>query len=118
MLKKTGIIVATIATGLIGISSVAFADDWDDFRGPEKVSISEDNDTDTRTDDSVERNQSNRCLFIQDQDSATSITAGEGPLGALPALPGLGDQDQEGNCTNTGDNLVPPLAPVVAPVIP
>jgi hypothetical protein len=105
VLKKTGIIVAAVATGLISLSSVALADDWDHLRGPEKVSISEDNDTKTVTDNSVEREQFNRCAFIQDQDSSTAIDGGalDGAVPPLPALPGLGDQAQDANCTNVGD---------------
>ena len=110
MLKKTGIIVATIATGLIGLSPLAFADDWGfPHHGADKVQISEDNDTNTKTDNSIDRKQYNHCAFIQDQD-ASSVVDGGGLTDAVPAvddLPVVGDQDQdqEANCTNVGDTV-------------
>lgn len=119
MLKKTGIVVAAVATGLIGLSPLAFADDWGHHHGPDKVEISEDNDTKTFEDNSINREQYNECGFIQNEDS--SVT---GLLGPLPTpvpvplpVPGLGAQAQTGNCTNVGDTtgaaLPPP--PVVVP---
>ena len=123
MLKKTGIVVAAVATGLIGLSPLAFADDWGHhYRGADKVEISEDNDTRMFEDNSVERNQSNRCLFIQDQDSSI---AQEGLLDLPVEVPvvdedavggaDLGDQTQDGNCTNAGDTegLLPPVGPII-----
>src|SRR5689334_22349188 len=63
VLKKTGIVVAAVATGLIGLSPLAFADDWH-HHGPDKVEISEDNDTKTFEDNSINREQYNECGFI------------------------------------------------------
>lgn len=123
MLKKTGIVVATVATGLIGLSPLAFADDWDNFRGADKVEISEDNDTKTYEDNSIERNQSNHCLFIQDQDASIEQEGllelpVDAPIVDEEPVDGadLGDdQTQEGNCTNAGDTsgLLPPVPPVL-----
>lgn len=98
MLKKTGIVVAAVATGLIGLSPLAFADDWGHHRGADKVEISEDNDTMNFEDNSTDREQYNRCVFIQNQESSTT----GGLLGPLE-IPVLGDQSQIANCTNLGD---------------
>ena len=100
MLKKTGIVVAAVATGLIGLSPLAFADDWGHHRGADKVEISEDNDTMNFEDNSIDREQYNRCVFIQNQESSTT----GGLLDPLPLpVPGLGAQTQDLNCTNVGD---------------
>jgi hypothetical protein len=120
VLKKTGIVVAAVATGLIGLSPLAFAEDWGHHRGADKVEISEDNDTRTFEDNSINREQYNRCVFIQDQDASAT----GGLLDPLPVpapvpgpvdLPTLGAQTQDANCTNVGDTTgaALPLGPVI-----
>ena len=105
MLKKTGIVVAAVATGLIGLSPLAFADDW--HRGADKVEISEDNDYYYESDSSIDREQYNRCALIQNQESSVDITPGlaDGVLPPVGDLPVLGGQSQTGNCTNVGDTI-------------
>jgi hypothetical protein len=114
VLKKTGIVVAAVATGLIGLSPLAFADDWGHHRGVDKVEISEDNDTRTFEDNSINREQYNRCVFIQNQESSTTGGLLE-PLPVPVPVPGLGAQAQDANCTNVGDTTGAELPPVLIP---
>ena len=114
MLKKTGIVVASVAAGLIGLSPLAFASEyhhgWD--KGHETHGVHE-------SGFSADTTQSNECLLIQDQDSTETITPGL--LGAVvPEVGDLlgGDQTQTGNCTNGRDSdddtsTVLPPAPVL-----
>ena len=112
MLKKTGIVVAAVATGLIGLSPLAFADDWG-HHGPDKVEISEDNDTKTFEDNSLNREQYNECGFIQNEESSTVVSPGllEGAV-PPPLSSVLGPQTQTGNCTNVGDTTGAAIPPV------
>ena len=96
-MKKTGIIVAAVATGLIGLSPLAFA--ADDVRDNGRATVSEDSDTRTTTDNSVEQGQYNRCSFEQEQRSDSRFPV---PTGG----PASGDQMQMLNCTNMGDVTV------------
>jgi hypothetical protein len=110
VLKKTGIVVAAVATGLIALTPFAFADehhgDWHKDHGVEKVEY--------KVDNSIDRQQYNKCFFGQEQ--GISSTLGLLPLvGAVPALPGpdTQTQTQTGNCTNVGDTTGAAL-----PVVP
>lgn len=109
MLKKTGIVVATAATGLLAFTSFAFA------------SAPHDNKVENKTDNSISREQSNECKFKQGQTETNGVEAPLlGALPGVPAAPAVGDvdpeqeqtQEQNGNCINTGDGVLPPLPPV------
>jgi hypothetical protein len=110
VLKKAGLVVATVTVGMIAVSPLAFAGDKGDKshdahrsnHNDHSYSVSEDNDYDARVDNSVEREQHNDCDFIQNQEGAF-----ETPL--LGALPLLGGQTQALNCTNFGDVTVADL---------
>ena len=112
MLKKTGIVVAAVATGLIGLSPLAFADDWG-HGGPDTVEVNKDFDV---SDSSIDREQYNECAFIQNEESSTVVSPGllDGVLPPLSSV--LGDQSQTGNCTNVGDTTGAALpAPTTTP---
>ena len=83
MLKKTGILVATILAATAATAPLAFADNVD-YR--------------YSADNGVERNQSNRCIFVQNSDGASDPLLGVVPLAA--------QQLQTLNCTNVGDTTV------------
>jgi hypothetical protein len=114
VLKKVGIMAAAATAGMLALSPLAFAHDYDrgdrdrDDRGSSQSNLF------AFENDSVERNQVNLCSF--DQDS----TVTPGLVGAI--LP-LISQDQNGNCVNLGDgaeaedddDAVPTPAPVVPP---
>ncbi|WP_433276153.1 hypothetical protein ACQPZA_33530 [Pseudonocardia xinjiangensis] len=113
MLKKVGIMAAAATAGMLALSPLAFAHDYDrghdrdrDDRGSQSTLFAFE-------DDSVERNQVNLCSF--DQDS----TVTPGLVGAI--LP-LISQDQNGNCVNLGDGAEAEddddAAPTPAPVPP
>ena len=109
MLKKAGLVVATVTVGMIAVSPLAFAGDksHDAHRTHDNDRSSyksvEDNDTYSYQDDSVNRDQHNRCAFIQNEESTFS-----GPLGG-PLTGLLGGQVQTLNCTNVGDVTVADL---------
>ena len=113
MLKKTGIVVATAAAGMIALTPLAFAGeshgDWHKDRG-HKVEKT-DYDFEYNLDNSVSRNQSNECSFGQSQGISSSLLGVVPLLDAGPvAVPAPGGpitqtQTQDANCTNVGDAL-------------
>lgn len=113
MLKKAGLVVATVTMGMIAVSPLAFAGDkgQDAHRSDNddhSYSVSEDNDYDAIVDNSVERNQSNECEFYQSQEDSVEGPLDSPVLGAVPLLGG-GEQVQTLNCTNVGDVTVADL---------
>ena len=108
MLKKTGIIVATAATGLLALTPFAFADSgWN-----------HDTSIKYKSDSSVDRDQHNKCAFGQSQ-GVDSLFDQLPLIGELPPVPPappapagsvVQTQTQAGNCTNVGD-AAPGLVP-------
>ncbi|WP_433556257.1 hypothetical protein ACQPWY_28715 [Pseudonocardia xinjiangensis] len=98
MLKKAGIVAVAATAGIFALTPLAFALDRDD-RGD-----GDDNTSFVIEDNSVERNQVNRCDFEQN-------SAATGLLGPILS------QSQQGNCVNVGDgsSLGPPPPPPPGP---
>ena len=100
MLKKTGLVVVLMAATTVAASPLAFAGDKSpephrtDYRS--SYERTEDNDTTSRSDSSVDREQYNRCYFEQSEGSSADS----------PLLGALGSQLQTLNCTNVGDQTV------------
>ena len=114
MLKKAGLVVATVTVGMIAVSPLAFAGDksHDAHRTHDNDRSSyksvEDNDSYSYEDSSENRDQHNRCVFIQNEESTFSGTL-TGPVTGI-----LGDQLQTLNCTNVGDVTVVDATPTPA----
>jgi len=112
VLKKIGIVAATVTAGMLALSPLAFADDGDwsaVVKDNDKVKIS--HEYFSLEDDSVEREQENECSFEQDATGAGLPVVG----GILPPT-----QAQTDNCVNNGDDddddaEVPAPAPAPAP---
>ena len=111
MLKKAGLVVATVTMGMIAVAPLAFAGDKGDKSheahrsdNDRSYSVSEDNDYDAYVDNSVERNQENECEFYQNQEGSVEGPLNSPVLGALPLLGG--GQTQTLNCTNVGDTTL------------
>ena len=108
MLKKAGLVVATVTVGMIAVSPLAFAGDksHDAHRSHNNdrsyYNSVEDNDYVSYQDNSFEQEQENQCTFIQNEEGTF-----ETPL--LGALPLLGEQLQTLNCVNVGDVTVADL---------
>ena len=103
MLKKAGIVVAVVAAATVAAAPLAFAGDagGKSHHASSGSRHSADNDvaSNTSVDNSADRDQRNRCVFIQNQESTFSS-----PLGGV--VPLLGDQLQTLNCANFGDITV------------
>ncbi len=100
MLKKTGIIVAAAAAGVLGLSSLAFATTGNDDHGHPAPSVVEYSNTESG-------NLANDCEFGQDAGSIDQdVTSGSSLLGVADAATGLvapiTTQAQALNCTNIG----------------
>ena len=112
MLKKTGIVVAPVATGLIAFTPFAFAGEKSDWDGHKVEHI------DYKSDNSVDREQYNECSFSQNE-GALSLLGELGGLFAEPAPAGpesvtnTQTQTQTGNCTNVGDTVGVGTPPVL-----
>ena len=104
MLKKVGIVAAAATAAMIALSPLAFAHHDDHDGETTNVYVEE---------SSEERNQSNDCDFDQEISNASGLI----PITLLV------DQEQSGNCVNTGDDaesddedeVAPVPAPPVAP---
>ena len=115
MLKKAGIVIAAVAATTVAAAPLAFAGDYPSHGKSHEVHQTHgghhssadrdrdrdrDRDVDVNVDNSVDRDQNNRCSFEQN-----SFSRG-GLLGVLSLL----DQTQALNCTNVGDTRVDVLS--------